>query len=233
LSKKSETCYLCGELLEEEISRDHWPPSQFFPKNLRKKHKPNALITLPSHIACNKKIELDEEYFYVSLAPLSEDPYIQKAIHEDLKRKFKDPRKLPLYRMVEKEFRETTDAGLYYPAPKLTKKFNRKRVENVIWKIVRGLYFYETGSFLPEKSDRYIRVIDPQQSHPKEVSDLFELVKSRPEKGNYGRLFAYKILKSDPVGIYTIGFIFWNQVMFFVMFHGPECVCKTCKPEHK
>lgn len=225
---KKNICYLCGKPILNGASRDHCPPSQFFPKKLKKTHNPSALITIPCHETCNTKYSLDEEYFLISLGCVVEDQYIREALQEDFREKFKNPKRQLLYHQVKKEFKDRTEGGIYYPNGKLGKKVDLKRIDNVVWKVVRGIFYHEKGIILDEKARPYIRIMDPQQDHPKEVIELFELIKSKEEKGQYGRLFAYKIAESNPPGIYSMGLIFWNHVMFLVIFHAPGCPCEEC-----
>ncbi len=64
-----EICYLCGEKLTGNVSRDHVPPKQFFSSDVRKHFSPK-LLTLQAHQACNKQYQEDEDYFVHSLGPL-------------------------------------------------------------------------------------------------------------------------------------------------------------------
>ena len=53
-------CYLCGNNNSDSV--DHIPPKNIFLKKNRV-----DLITVPAHVACNKRHELDDEYFRYSL----------------------------------------------------------------------------------------------------------------------------------------------------------------------
>lgn len=55
-------CYLCGELVREDVSDDHVPPKQFFAPIIRKNENLDQLVTLPTHKACNEAYARDEEY---------------------------------------------------------------------------------------------------------------------------------------------------------------------------
>lgn len=163
---------------------------------------------------------------------LVEDKYIQTAIASDLNKRFADPIRQSLYYQVKDEWTDRTKTGLFYPNDKLVKKVDLTRIKNIIWKIVRGIYFHEKETVLPNHAKNYIRIMDPQQNHPKEVSKIFEKVKSQKDKGKYKRLFAYKILESSPIGTYAIRLLFWSQIMFLIIFHGAECKCSDCMPVH-
>jgi hypothetical protein len=65
--EKPAICYLCSETLAEPVSNDHVPMQQLFARELRKKHKPSNLLTIPVHDRCNKSYQGDEDYFVHSL----------------------------------------------------------------------------------------------------------------------------------------------------------------------
>ena len=82
-----QLCYLCGQPIEKNVSRDHVPPSQFFTKLFRQNRSPN-LLTLPAHTKCNKSYQSDEDYFFVALAGLNENVQIRDWLIDDIRKKF-------------------------------------------------------------------------------------------------------------------------------------------------
>lgn len=140
-------CYLCAAALDAAPTRDHVPPKGFIAPRLRKAEKIN-LVTLPTHRACNEAYKLDEEYLRDSLAPMAQGTVAGRAIMEHIAEKWRDGKSHALAKQVLAEF---TDApGRVVLPPWLSaKRFGSQRVQRVIWKIIRGLYFIERDRVLP------------------------------------------------------------------------------------
>jgi hypothetical protein len=77
-----DLCYLCGEPLAEPVSDDHVPMKQLFAPEIRKKHNPSHLLTIPVHDRCNKSYQLDEDYFVYSLMPFAPGSYSGTALYQ-------------------------------------------------------------------------------------------------------------------------------------------------------
>ncbi|MCF8105626.1 MAG: hypothetical protein K9K64_09095 [Desulfohalobiaceae bacterium] len=150
MQEQESICYLCGKVLGDKISRDHVPPKQFYPKDLRKQGAPN-LFSLPSHIVCNQAYQCDEDYFVMAIGSLAMDTSPGNSLWKDIAHQFARPQGERLGNMVFKEFNNRLPSGLYLPPGKVAKRFDAERVWRVVWKIVRGLFFKEYGRFLPPK----------------------------------------------------------------------------------
>lgn len=218
-----EVCYLCCRPIskEEKRSVDHIPAKQFFPKSIRKSNSPR-LVTLPVHEACNKSYELDEEYFLMSLGPLAKETFSGKVLWKDIVRKIRREKSARLAIKVRNEFKTQTDAGVYYPSGKVAKKFDPDRIYRVVWKIIRGLHFYHEEQYISENKSHLPWMFDPQQIQPDNIEQLRKMIMTQQEHGNHKGIFAYKILKSDPSGIYSYGLLFWDKIIFLCMFHLPD-----------
>ena len=66
------------------------------------------------------------------------------------------PEQAKLLRKVLNEF-ERQPSGLILPPNIVLKRFEGDRIARVIWKIVRGLYFYHFGVFVAEDAPRQLR----------------------------------------------------------------------------
>jgi len=158
MNEIEKICYLCGQDLEQEVDRDHVPPKQFYPSNIRKNHNPN-LLTLPVHRPSNKSYQKDEDYFVHSIAPLTKGSYSGNQIWQDISNQFKRHQGQRIGQMILKEF-ESRPSGLYLPKGKVAKRFDPERVWRVAWKITRGLFFKEHGRYLPKKWDGGSKVVN-------------------------------------------------------------------------
>ena len=89
-----ETCYLCGSPLMREteaVDDDHVPPKQVCPKDFRKTHNTNNLLTLTVHHTCNKAYQNDEDYFVNSVGILAQGSQTGDRLRKDLVRQYERP----------------------------------------------------------------------------------------------------------------------------------------------
>ena len=223
MSAIDQICYLCGLELGEDIDRDHVPPKQFYAKNLRKVHKLN-LFTLPVHAKCNKFYQKDEDYFVHSIAPLTKGSYSGDNIWNDIARRLRRIQGQRIGQMVLKEFEERP-SGLYLPEGKVIKRFDKKRVNRVMWKIVRGLFYKEQASFLPEDTPRLCKFVSVGEEPPPE----FQVVRDTPSRGQYPNVFDYKYIVMPELTNFNLwAMLFWDRLIILVAFHDPLCKCAIC-----
>ena len=225
MKNKIDICYLCGKNLNENIDNDHVPPKQFYAKIIRKIHNPN-LFTLPTHISCNKSYQQDEDYFVNSFAPLTIGSYSGNAIWKDISKRLKRPQSKRLGLMILEEF----DKRIILPHGKIIKKFNGKRARRIIWKITRGLFFKETGRFVPEDTPNLFKFISVNEKPPKE----FFYLSSTPSRGQYPGVFDYKYIDFPEINnLHYWAMLFWDRLIVIIAFHDPNCSCKICVPPIK
>ena len=221
MKNRIDICYLCGQKLKKNIDDDHVPPKQFYAKNIRKIHNPN-LFTLPTHISCNKSYQMDEDYFVHSLAPLTIGSYSGNAIWMDISKRLKRPQSKKIGLMILKEF----DKRIILPHGEIIKRFNGKRTRRIIWKITRGLFFKETGRFIPEDTPRLFKFISVNEEPPQE----FFYISSTPSRGQYPGVFDYKYIDFPKLNNFHFwAMLFWDRLIILIAFHDPSCSCDKCK----
>lgn len=220
-------CYLCGGPIDRVASADHVPPKQFFGHEIRKRH-PLSLLKIPTHRVCNHSYKLDEEYFVHSLAPIANRTYATNAVLADIRARFKRGEQLPLGKAVLKEF-QPEPSGLILPGDKVAKRFVGRRIGRVLWKIVRGLNFYESGEILPAEHQIGWEITPPGQK----PSDIFAYVAREQSRGPHQGIFAYKFVKvTSERGccIQVWALLLWDNLIFLVYFHDPiTCRRANCK----
>ena len=141
---EKSTCIYCG--VEDGTTRDHVPPKAFFPKP-----RPSNLITVPACKKCNKLTEKDEEHFLATFmfGPAGVTQVGKQLWGEKLHRMYEKNQGIRqrIGTSLQKiEF--VTPHGLFVRHG-LGVKLERGRLESVVSKIVRGLYFFEYGEALP------------------------------------------------------------------------------------
>ncbi len=138
-------CVFCGN---PATTRDHVPPQGVFPDP-----KPTDLITVPACESCNLRTTLDEEYFRWLVATGSaESENAVKLVKERILPKFQR-RPAFLHHVMKGATRVDvhSEDGIYL-GKKPAFHFDRHRIQVVIEKIVRGLYFRELDVVLPQST---------------------------------------------------------------------------------
>ncbi len=216
MKDKIEICYLCGKRLggKEDINYDHVPPRQFYPSAIRKNTNLN-LFTLPTHTACNKSYQKDEDYFVHSLGILAKDSYAGNELWKDISHQIKRPKSKGLVKKILGEF-DKRPSGIILPNGKIAKRFDGKRARRVIWKILRGLYFKENKIFLLEDTKKIIWV----SSKDKGLPSIFPYVRNTPSRGDYPGVFDYKYMKESNVDLWAM--LFWNTLTAVILFQDPN-----------
>jgi hypothetical protein len=116
-----------------------------------------------------------------------------------------------------KEFEPRT-GGLVLPGGKVLKRFNPNRIERVIWKIVRGLFFRHHGKTLPEKLELTWTFTGPDDGPPPKEFQMFTA--NHPSYGDYPGVFAYQF-DAYPEVTPTVHYwtlLFWDKIIITAAF---------------
>jgi hypothetical protein len=139
----SEICVYCGQ---KATTRDHVPPKQIFPKP-----RPDSLETVPACFKCNNLLAKDEDYFLATFmfseAGVSEAG--KKLWEQRLHRMYDN--NLGLRRKIAQYIKPLdiySQQGLFVEK-RVTIEFDENRLDNVVCKIVKGLYYIEYKKILP------------------------------------------------------------------------------------
>jgi len=221
---KEALCYLCGKPLEPPTNADHVPMKQLWTPDIRKIHSP-VLKTLKVHNQCNSDYQLDEEYFVASILPMAKGSYAGDSHYRKLENDVRAKKKIPLKQMVHQEF-DFRPGGIFLPSGKVTKHFDRERIDRVVWKIVRGLHFIHHSEILPAKW-RIVRDIFIDQ--PPDHFRWFMLQPDNPERGNYPGVFSYRFKQvTEQEKMQYWAMLFLDRIIITAFFHHPSCDCESC-----
>lgn len=216
-------CYLCGHPLVDDISRDHVPPQQLYADEIRKTNKLD-LLTIPAHKTCNLSYQLDEDYFFNTLAPLGKGSYSGNSFLSEVFQKYASNKKKYLVQKVLEEF-DRTPSGILLANGQVAKRFEGQRVHRVAWKIVRGLYFHRFGSVLPLDTPNHLEIVPPGQTPPREFFALLD----KPVQGKYPGVFDYRFMTFPEMNDFNYwGMLLWDRIILIVAFHAPSCNCSHC-----
>ena len=194
MNNQISICYLCGEDLvpdEGNTSRDHVPMKQIYAKRLRSEYNLSNLLTLPTHKQCNQSYQQDEDYFVYNLH-LSAYSNSGRAISQDIISRMRDGRNLGLVRRVRSQISQ-----ILSPNGTEFDIMDASRMARITWKIIRGLFFYETNRFLPENTPGNCKnpiifgesALGIQSEYDREQ---FNLIRRNPSRGQYPDIFDYK-----------------------------------------
>ena len=141
----SGTCIYCGT--SGEITRDHVPPKNLFPKGTL------GLVTRPACQKCNNEAKLDDEYFRLNITlrhDIANTPPDSDVTLESIAKLYA-PEKLGLaLRMLSqrREFKVESPAGEHLGwVPGMS--VDSARIRRVLRRTVRGLFSAHMGVAIP------------------------------------------------------------------------------------
>lgn len=173
-------CFHCGEAQRE--TRDHVIPKGWFLKP-----RPSNLPTVPSCRPCNESFQKDETLVRAYLVAYhTTNPAARKLFEEKVIRDFQRPEGRPLLKRIVRStllVEVRTSSGLILGTAIATQT-ERERVERVIEKIIRGLYYREIGERL--SNDIPVEILDVSEI------DNTEELKQIPAWGSFGDVVRYK-----------------------------------------
>lgn len=107
------------------------------------------------------------------------------------------------------------------------------RVQRFIWKLVRGVFFLESGRVLPETTPRHIQVITAYNAAT-ELAQVrwFPVIRDTWPLAKYGRIFDYKWigrLVDDNIRGHMMAMLLWDGITALILFHDPTCSCAVCR----
>ncbi|GAK61226.1 hypothetical protein U27_01125 [Candidatus Vecturithrix granuli] len=179
-----ETCIYCGKNPKE--TDDHVPPKSFYPKP-----RPSDLITVPSCLRCNQSAGKDEEFFLATFmfshAGISKAG--QRLWSEKVHRMFQ--KNVGLKRKIAEGLKYAnlvTPAGIFI-GRRLLVSTDETRFDNVVNKIVKGLYYFEYNEPLPLEAEITTLFLTTQENFELVGSYVNQLVQG--SKGWKG-IFEYK-----------------------------------------
>lgn len=178
-------CIYCGNLAD---TQEHIPAKQLF-KGLTKE----SLITVPSCQKCNQGYQKDEDFFrqFFSGMLMDRSKYAQQLMENEVTRSIK--RKPALARQMFSQMKLVevyTKTGIYLGKQTMYKVSNsdKSRINKVVEKIIKGLFYHHFQQLLPE--DWIIRIIWITPAKDKQLG-LEEIAKTLKWNIVNEEIFAY------------------------------------------
>jgi hypothetical protein len=182
---------------------------------------PSNLITVPSCKYCNEDASLDEEYFRACvLATKSNDHPEGRAVWKS--RVVTGLVNRPsLLRLIRSQIRQTavhTPAGIYlgdYP----TLDVDASRLERVIAKVVKGLYFHHVGKPL---GDVAMHITTEPNGEKRALAVTSELLAGRPGARLADGTFTYRFGIAEDKETASIWWLLFYDTALFTVFVGVD-----------
>jgi hypothetical protein len=220
-SEYPDICYLCGEVMGADRTRDHVPAQSFFPAELRRQKNYSRLDVVWAHAKCNGAYKLDEQYFFHALAPLAGRTEVGPAIWRVVDKPILSPAEVRLRQKILREFSWDRNG-------RLRKTFDKPRVDRVIKKIIRGLWFLRYKEVMPECWKLLTSFHDPDNPPP---AELMAAVQDHPTAGFYPEVFFSKSHRSTDPSLSAWMLFFWDWFVVVATVHETGCSCFKCQPE--
>lgn len=213
--KRLVRCAFCGETA---TTRDHIPPKSIYPAP-----RPTDLITVPACVRCNEGSKLDDEYFRWLIATAATPSESAFAIIE--KRIIPNFTKRPA--LLHDVMSKSTCVDLFsqggiYLDKSHAFNFDRHRIQNVIEKIVRGLYYHTQQSTLPKAASVSPFILNPAIP-PDYSNSLASLILHDTGNG----IFSYRYHSDTNAPQDTFWFLmFYDQVLFVAKTYSKKSFLK-------
>jgi len=154
-------CFICGEAGANSV--DHISPKSIFLKKYRNIGK--DLITVPTHISCNKCYEKDDEYFRLFLSipgfwesKPARELWNMKIIKQISHEKSKKYKQYILNSIHPIEL--STPQGIYLGSGDVV-HIDANRIKREVERITRGIFYHETKMILPLDSKINVNFMQP------------------------------------------------------------------------
>ena len=134
----------------EDLTRDHIPPRSFFPQP-----RPTNFITVSCCRNCHEEFTENDEYFrnYLIFSPQCRGHVAARQLQENGLRSMQDPNagefSNPLFNIGNHYWHRNLPSPMA-PAPGTTVAADDMRIDNVIERIVVGLFWKENDKYFPD-----------------------------------------------------------------------------------
>jgi hypothetical protein len=204
------SCVYCT--IADGLTRDHVPPKSFFPTP-----RPANLVTVPACLKCNQGAGRDEDYFLATLmfSEAGVTPAGKKVWVDRLHRSYQ--KNVGLRRKIANSLQHRqifTPAGIYIGRG-MTIEYDEARLERVVLKIVRGLYFREQGVPLDPTAEVTCLFVR-EREHYEAIKQHNHMLRDSPSR--WKGIFQYRcgFVPNAPIGSMWLLW-FWETHIFWVV----------------
>ena len=135
----------------------------------------------------------------------------------DFERRARKPQSRAMMRKILREFSNVSQGGIHLPNGRFEQQYDEYRIQRVVLKIVRGLFYIDRKTFMPEGNAKDIRLCLGEE----DAIELYRLLwQIAPLKAVYPKVFSYKYFPLDDCHLWSL--LFWEALMFCVAFEEPS-----------
>jgi len=215
----NDICYFCGKNRAE--TKDH-----IFPKNLFPRPLPSNLPTVPCCQGCNHSFSDDEEIFrtFVASGRAYETPSGRRIWDERVRPSLEQNRRgfKTLLRQLARELK--SPSGVIYS---VALQIDQKRVNSVLSKIAKGLYYLDTGEPLADYVELQFKYGGDKPQ--KLIQPHFDKAKQGAKRTDLGQgvvTYWRNVIKDDPSNSMT-WLLFFDVHAFLVLTVNERTLAKT------
>jgi hypothetical protein len=203
--RTAEECAYCGDC--RELTKDHVPPRSLFSKP-----RP-ALMTVPCCNPCNKGFQQDDEYFQLMVKAGIDTQKFPNEVADSIKAIKNLARPESLGFAISFLEKYEPNPGRHYVDP--------KRIERVLHRIVRGLFYHDVGVRLLESLPfRFVSINDSPKKAAAFRSVIASLEESPTTVGD--GIFRYAFEQEVP---FTL-----SMAWLFTFYDHRKFLCLTTPP---
>lgn len=187
-----QLCVLCGIAPATKGDGDHLPPQCIYP---RPRTPGLELHKVPACIPCNANGSKDDEVFKLVIG-LSTGEYRlgEKKLIDSLAKTMAGNKKLARKTLssARQTWAQDLETGIFHK--RIALNFDHSAYERVIQRIIKGLFWRETGRIM---SQRQVHVMHGDQPQGPLVQQIKSLLRQLDPKSLNGGEFTYKCYLSD------------------------------------
>lgn len=184
--KEKQLCVLCGKNEATKGDGDHLPPQSIYPKP----RTPGiALNKVPACTPCNNSGSKDDEEFKMIIGLTTGEYRVEQSQVIDSLARTMGKNKKMARRLLQRaqHVYARTQAGILMPMVSIT--LDRRAYSRVVQRIVRGLYWKETGQIL---GDREILVVHGDEPEGQLLNAIKHVLNLTDPTTLNGGTFVYK-----------------------------------------
>ena len=188
--KNIDACIYCGST--NHITKDHIPPRLLFPDP-----KPSNLITVPCCKTCNQGFQKDDEYFRNNITS-DLNTYENPAARQVLRNVFNSLRRSKARGLRISTLNSLGEAELVTPSGLFiqkvgTIKIDPNRIERVVARIVKGLFYHEREHRLPDDYMCGVFWERGMRGLPEEMNEIISIVLQQKASIIVKEVFQYQV----------------------------------------
>lgn len=200
--KAKQLCALCGEREATTGKGDHLPPKNLYPPQWNQNVRLN---TVPACRPCNGGGSRDDEEFKLIIGLTTGEFRVEQELLINSLARTMDGNKKLARRILQssQHIYARSPGGVLHP--RVAMKFDRGAYARVVERIVKGLYWMETGNAMKDKK---VFVVHGDEVNGRAVNDVKALLARTNPVSLNGGTFTYKVLLNEE------GTSFWGLQFF-------------------